>query len=195
MKVVLASRNIGKITEFKTILAKYDIEVLSLSDIGFEKEIVEDGSTFMENALIKAKTIYDFIKLPVIADDSGLCCDALGGAPGIYSARYIEGSDDDRILYLLKQMEDKSNRNAHFHCSIVFYMKDGEYKHFFGDCYGKIAYKPSGENGFGYDPIFLYEDKEISFGLLSREEKNKVSHRAIATKKFLRFIENDFNNK
>lgn len=195
MQVILASNNNGKIKEFRQILKQYDIEVLSLKDINFTTDIVEDGNTFMENALIKAKTIYDIYKLPVIADDSGICVNALNGEPGIYSARYgNKKTDNERTNYLLENMKGVSDRSAYFHCSIIFYISDNNYKHFDGRVYGSLDYLPKGENGFGYDVIFIPNGYNDTFGIMDSEIKNKISHRALAIKSFVEFIENDFNN-
>ena len=195
MKVILASNNPGKVKEFKEILAEFNIEVLSLKDINFNADIVEDGLTFEENALIKAKTIYDIYHLPVISDDSGLCVDYLNGEPGIYSARY-QGLEDetDRIKLVLKLLGDETDRGAHFHCSIVFYISEGNYKHFEGKVYGTLDYEMKGNNGFGYDVIFIPNGYSNTFGELDKSVKNEISHRALALKAFIGFLENDFNN-
>lgn len=195
MKVILASNNQGKVKEFKEILAEFNIDVLSLKDIDFKDEIVEDGTTFKENALIKAKTIYDLYHLPVISDDSGLCVDFLNGEPGIYSARYHGlKNETDRNKLVLKLLEDQNNRAAHFHCSIIFYISEGNYKHFEGKVFGNIDYEMKGNNGFGYDAIFIPNGYSETFGELENGIKNKISHRAVALKSFIGFLKNDFNN-
>lgn len=195
MKVILASNNKGKIKEFKEILANFNIEVLSLKDINFNEEIIEDGETFEENALIKAKTIYDRYHLPVIADDSGLCVDYLNGEPGIYSARYHGLEDEkDRIRLILEMLKDTKERNAHFHCSIVFYISNDNYHHFPGEVYGSLDYEMKGSNGFGYDVIFIPNGYTQTFGQLDTSIKNEISHRANALKLFVRFLQNDFSN-
>lgn len=195
MKVILASNNKGKIKEFKEILLPYNIDLVSLKEIGFNEEIVEDGNTFFDNALIKAKTLYDIYKLPVIADDSGLCVDALGGEPGIYSARYGGLKTDlDRLHLVLKNMEGEENRKAYFCCSLVFYISDNNYHNFDGRVDGSITTTKEGEGGFGYDPIFIPNGYSETFGVLENEIKNKMSHRYNAIKKFVEYLENDFNN-
>lgn len=195
MKVILASNNQGKIKEFKEILEKFNIDVLSLKDINFTSDIVEDGLTFKDNALIKAKTIYDIYKIPVISDDSGLCVDYLNGEPGIYSARYGNLPDEkDRIKLILEKLGKTSNRGAHFHCSIVFYISEGNYKHFSGEVYGSLDYEMKGNNGFGYDVIFIPNGYNSTFGELDSSIKNDISHRALAIKAFIGYLENDFNN-
>lgn len=195
MKVILASNNKGKVKEFKELLARFNIEVLSLSDVNFHDDIIEDGNTFTENALIKAKTIYDIYRLPVIADDSGLCTLALNLEPGIYSARYgNKKTDIERTNLLLKNMEGVSDRRAYFHCSLVFYMADGIYKEFIGKVMGNLDFVPKGDNGFGYDVIFIPDGYDQTFGELDSDIKNKISHRAVAVRSFIEYLENDFNN-
>lgn len=195
MKIILASKNAGKIREFKEILKPFGFEVLSLKDINFNDEIVEDGNTFEENALIKAKTIYNLMNIPVISDDSGICVKHLNWAPGIYSARY-GGLDEeaDRIKLILKQMEGVEDREAYFHCSIVMYLSNNKYLHFMGTVEGTLDYVEKGNNGFGYDVIFIPNGYNNTFGELSSDIKNEISHRAKAIKALVRYLENDFNN-
>lgn len=196
MDIILASNNQGKVKEFKRILKQFDINVISLKDINYNQEIVEDGNSFFENAFIKAKTIHEFTNLPVISDDSGICVDYLNGEPGIYSARYYGvASDDGRNELLLKLMDGVSNRNAHFHCSIVLYLSQDKYYEFSGQVYGKLSHEIKGTNGFGYDSIFIPNGYQETFGILDIEIKNEISHRALAIKKLVEFFENDFSNK
>lgn len=194
MKVILASNNNGKIKEFKEILSQFNIEVLSLKDIGFNAEIEESGQTFFDNALIKAKTIFDIYQTPVISDDSGLCIHALDDAPGVYSARYggLETADERNNL-VLKQLENQTDRRAYFHCSIIFYIRDDKYEHFEGRVFGNIEYSKKGDGGFGYDVIFIPNGYQQTFGELPNEIKNKISHRANALKSFMKYLENDFS--
>ena len=195
MDIILASSNKGKIKEFREILSPYGFNVLSLADINYYEEIVEDGTTFFENAFIKAKTIYEHTKTFVISDDSGICVDYLNGEPGIYSARYHNLSKDkDRNLLILKLLEGQTNRRAHFHCTIVLYMGEDNYKSFDGQVYGSIDYEEKGTNGFGYDSIFIPDGYDLTFGLLDSSIKDEISHRAIAVKQLLEYLENDFNN-
>ena len=195
MKVILASNNKGKIKEFREILSQFNIEVLSLKDIDFNVEIEENGHTFLENALIKAKTIFDIYHMPVISDDSGLCVQALNEEPGIYSARYCGlETEDERNDLILKQMENQIDRRAYFHCSIVFYIAEDKYEHFIGRVYGNLDYTKKGDGGFGYDVIFIPNGYSQTFGELSKEIKNDISHRANALKSFIKYLENDFNN-
>jgi len=195
MDVIIASSNEGKIKEFRAFLTPYGINLISLHDLNFNDEIEETGTTFFENALIKAKTIYDKYHLPVISDDSGLCCEALDGAPGIYSARFHNlNTERERRLALLADLEGKDNRNAYFHTSIIFMIDDNKYYEFVGKCYGYIAYEERGDRGFGYDYIFCIPEGK-TFAEVPIEKKNEMSHRGIAMRKFKEFLDNDFNNK
>ncbi len=176
-EVVIASGNAGKLAEFKTMLNGY--RVLSPKDLNISFDVEETGSTFSENAELKARALFGLCGLPTIADDSGLCVDALGGAPGVFSARYSGGSDEDNIAKLLSELKGKTDRSAHFESCIVYY--DGkEIIQAVGRTYGVIAEAPDGDGGFGYDPIFISDDLGISFGRASAEQKNSVSHRARA---------------
>ena len=184
--IVIASDNKHKIAEFKEILKDYDI--LSLKDIGFEKEIIEDGETFLDNALIKARAVTDFLKAKgqkylVIADDSGLCVNALDGAPGVYSARYggdhNSQSNRDRLL---RELDGKSDRSAYFVCLLVVMHSDGSYDYVEGKTYGEITTKEIGRTDFGYDCLFYSTDLNKTFGEATEEEKNSVSHRGRAIK-------------
>ena len=187
MKFIIATHNNNKLKEIKDIL-NGSFELVTLSDLGYNEDIIENGNTFEENALIKAKTIYEKYHMPVIADDSGLCVDALSGRPGINSARYSGGNSDDNINKLLKELEGIKNRKAYFICVVCMYCASDNIKYFVGKCYGEIAYQKQGESGFGYDPIFIY--KGTSFASLNEEEKNKVSHRGIAFKKLAEYLHN-----
>ena len=191
MKFVLASHNKGKLKEMQEILTPFGIELVLQSDIGLALEPEETGETFTENASIKAKAVMEASGLPAIADDSGLCVDWLQGAPGVYSARY-GGLDDDKARYtlLLQNMRGSTNRAAHFHTSIVCAFPNGDELTAEGDCYGTIAFAPMGENGFGYDPIFLVPDKRKTFAQLTADEKNAISHRGNALRAFAVELEN-----
>jgi len=177
-RLVVASENKGKLKEIREIL-KDKYEVVSMGEMGFCEEIVEDGETFYENALKKAKTVADALGCDALADDSGLCVEALNGAPGVYSARYAGGHGDDKKnrQFLLKNLEGVQNRNAKFVSCIVLVKQNGETVCGVGETHGKIGFEEQGENGFGYDNIFISNDLGISFGLASDEDKNKVSHR------------------
>ena len=180
-KIVVASKNKGKIREIAEILKGY--EIVSASDSGFTEEIEENGKTFYENALIKAMAVSKALNENALADDSGLCVDALKGAPGIYSARYSEeGTDEKNNAKLIENMKGVKNRKAKFCSAVVLYKTDGEIISGYGETEGEILYKKEGNNGFGYDPLFFSQDLKKSFGTATEEEKNAVSHRARALK-------------
>ncbi len=174
--IVVASGNKGKLKEIKDLLP--DFNVVSYKELGFNEEIEETGSTFYENALIKAKTVSMALNLPALADDSGLCVDALCGAPGVMSARYSKtGDDKDNNEKLLKVMEREKNRKAKFVCCMVYYSPNGEIVTASGETYGEIMCKTEGQNGFGYDVLFYSTEINKCFGVATKEEKNAVSHR------------------
>lgn len=181
-KIILASNNEHKVKEFSQIFA--DKQVLSLKDIGYKNEIEETGETFLENALIKAKTISKFLKekgivASVLADDSGLCVEVLNGEPGVYSARYAGGHDNKEAnrKKLLKKLEGAKNRKAYFVCCLVKYFPNDTYIVAEGKTYGQITHEEKGDKSFGYDCLFLSDDLGKVFGLATSEEKNSVSHR------------------
>lgn len=181
-KFVLASNNKGKLNEIRAIF-KGKYEVMSLSDCNVSVDPEETGKTFEENAIIKAKAVFDCVHMPVISDDSGLVVYSLGGEPGIYSARYAgdEHSDAANNAKLLKNLEGNPDRAAAFVCCAVYY--DGEnIVSAEGRVEGKILFAPEGEGGFGYDPLFYSSELKKSFGTASFDEKNSVSHRARAFK-------------
>ena len=175
MKIVVASGNAHKLQEIAGILTGF--ELVSMREMGFDGDIIEDGSTFKENALIKAKFIAEKFNLPALADDSGLCVDALDGAPGVYSARYSGGGDKENRRLLLKNLENASTRTARFKSCVCLYFPDGKTIFGEGACEGKILFEDTGNGGFGYDPIFFSNDLQKSFGQATAEEKNRVSHR------------------
>lgn len=175
-RIVLASGNQHKIKEIGQMLP--DFEVVGYKELGFDEEIIEDGKTFYENALIKAKTVSLALGLPALADDSGICVEALGGEPGIYSARYAgDGIDSHNNKLLLENMKDKTNRRAKFVCCMVFYKPSGEIVTATGETIGEIMFEERGENGFGYDPLFFSYDLKQCLGEASAQDKNKISHR------------------
>ncbi|MBQ7364956.1 MAG: XTP/dITP diphosphatase [Clostridia bacterium] len=193
MKFVLASNNRHKIEEIKSILQKNacEVEILSLADIGYTDEIVEDGTSFEENALIKAKTVASLGYIG-IADDSGLCVDALNGAPGIYSARYAgepcdHNANNEKLLKALDGKEDKE-RSAAFVSVIACAHPNGDFFTVRGECHGKILTSRQGEGGFGYDPLFLPDGYTVTFAELSFDEKNTISHRAKALAAFAKAL-------
>ena len=175
-RIVLASGNKHKIKEIQQMLPDY--EIIGYKDLGFNFEIEEDGKTFYENALIKAKTVSEKLSLPALADDSGICVDALNGEPGIYSARYAgDGIDENNNKLLLKNMLGKANRKAKFVCCMVYYRPDGTIATSTGETCGEIMDKCYGENGFGYDPLFFSYDLNKCLGIATDKEKNTISHR------------------
>lgn len=176
-KIVLATGNKGKLEEFREMLPSFD--VVSPKELGVDFDVAETGANFYENALIKARALYDICKMPTLADDSGLCVDALGGAPGVLSARYSGGTDADNINKLLSELDGVSDRTAHFTCCIVYY-DERNVVEATGETYGRIALSPDGCGGFGYDPIFISDDLGKTFAAAAADEKNAVSHRARA---------------
>ena len=186
MRFVLATHNPGKLQEMGEILRDLGVEVVSPAALGIPVDVEETGTTFLENALLKAKAICRAANLPAIADDSGLCVDALNGAPGVYSARYGgEGLDDrGRCMLLLNSLRGATTRAAHFSCAVACAFPNGDTLTAEGRCDGFIAYAPLGDGGFGYDPVFLLPGTGKTFGQLSQEEKSAVSHRGKALKEF-----------
>jgi XTP/dITP diphosphohydrolase len=189
-KIVVASHNQGKIDEIKTLLKPFNIEVISSAELNIG-DIEETGTTFSENAKIKAETTSLMCGLPCLADDSGLCVDALNGRPGVYSARYAPNRDFKLGMQkLLEEIEQtkSSNRKAHFSCCIAFAVPNQKTSVFEGRVDGTIADKPQGTNGFGYDPIFIPEGYEQTFAELGNDIKNTMSHRHRALEKFIQTI-------
>ena len=187
MRIIFATGNAHKMREIREILAGDDTEILSMKEAGIEADIVEDGKTFAENAMIKAKGIAKLIKdndTIVIADDSGLVIDALNGEPGVYSARYMGEDTSYRIKNknLIDRLEGvpEGKRSARFVCAMAACFPDGTSKVVEGKIEGRIGYEERGENGFGYDPIFYLPDKDVSTAELSPEDKNAISHRGQA---------------
>ena len=184
MKLIIASNNAHKLVEIKAILGDMFDEILSLREAGIEHETVEDGRTFLENAAKKAREIAEISGCCALADDSGLCVDALDGAPGIYSARYsgVHGDDKANNRKLLDDLRDvpDEKRGAHFTCAIVLARPDGSEVSAEGYFYGVIAHGEAGENGFGYDPLFFLPEYGCTSAQLAPEEKNRISHRSQA---------------
>ncbi len=191
MQFVLASHNKKKLAELSSIVSSLGIEIIPLPEGAPEPE--ENGKTFEENALIKAKSAAEFTGLPALADDSGLCVDALDGAPGIYSARYCEGTDEDRNAFLLKNMQDKETRACRFVCAIACVLADGETLTVRGECEGTLLRENHGAGGFGYDPLFYVGKYGCTFGELPAEVKNSISHRARALGKLKTVLEDKVN--
>lgn len=185
-KFVLATHNPGKLAEMKAILSGLGVEVLSPAEAGVEVDVEETGTTFAENAMLKARAVSAAAGLPAIADDSGLCVDALNGGPGVYSARYGgKGLDDrKRCLLLLRNLRGQTTRAAHFTCAVACAFPNGDALEAEGRCDGAIAFAPLGDGGFGYDPVFLIPEKGKTFGQIGPEEKSKISHRGKALAAF-----------
>lgn len=190
MKLILASNNKDKLREVKRILSPLGFEVMSQSEAGISLEAEETGSTFAENSAIKAKALFDIVHAPVIADDSGIVVDALGGEPGVYSARYGgEGVDDVGRCHLILDKLDgvaDDQRTARFVAVITYIDQNGKVTQFEGRIEGKIGYRMCGENGFGYDPIFMVGERSLAE--FSPDEKNAVSHRGNALRKLEEFL-------
>lgn len=187
MKVILASKNRHKLTELSEILSQHGFEIALESEYGLDIDVEETGTTFEENSFLKAEAVMKASGLPVLADDSGLMVDALDGAPGVYSARYgHKGSDAERTAFLLENMKNvpKEKRTAKFVCVITCLWPDGKKIVARGECPGRIAFEPHGENGFGYDPVFYLPEKGKTYAELTSEEKNAISHRARALQDF-----------
>ncbi|MBC9025923.1 MULTISPECIES: XTP/dITP diphosphatase [Bacillus] len=192
-EAIIATHNPGKVKEFKEILEPRGYDVKSLAEIGFTEEIEETGHTFEENAILKAEAVAKAVNKMVIADDSGLSIDNLGGRPGVYSARYAGEQKDDqanieKVLSELKGIE-KEQRTARFRCALAVSIPSEETKTVEGHVEGYIAEEPRGEYGFGYDPIFIVKDKDKTMAELTSDEKNKISHRADALKKLSKLLE------
>ena len=194
MKVVLASKNPHKLVEISAILGKLGMELVLQSELGVDIDVEETGTTFEENSFLKANAVMQATGLPALADDSGIAVDALNGEPGIYSARYgFDESLDDwgRLELLLKntQQVPDEKRQAQFVCVITLVMPDGRTVQARGEAHGLLLREPVGENGFGYDPIFFYPPLNKGFAQLSPEEKNRVSHRAVALERMYQKLE------
>ena len=180
--IVIATRNKGKKSEISDLLKGFPVDIKGLDDFGPIPHIEEDGDTFDENAYKKASLTARMLGFPALADDSGLLVEALGGAPGVLSARYAgeNATDERRCQKLLQEMEGKTNRKAAFECVISIAVPTGPALTYEARCEGLIAEQPSGSNGFGYDPVFYYPPLNKTFGELTIEEKSRVSHRGKA---------------
>ena len=186
MKLVLASKNQKKLKELRDILSAQGVEVVSEAEVGVDVDVEETGTTFAENAYLKAHAVMEATGLPAVADDSGLCVDALNGAPGVYSARYGGPELDDvrRYRLLLENMRGQLDRRCRFVSAICCCFPDGSKVEAEGECAGTLAYAPRGEDGFGYDPIFFLPEQKKTFAQLTAEEKNAISHRGKALAAF-----------
>lgn len=188
MKLILASNNKKKLRELREILSDMDVELLSQREAGCDFEVEETGTTFAENAYLKAKAVADATGLAAVADDSGLMVEALNGEPGVYSARYAPGgheaSDKEKYEYLLSKLRSEEHRAAKFVSSICCSLPDGSIIRTEGECRGEILREPAGEGGFGYDPVFMPQGYDRSMAELGTEVKNRISHRANALREF-----------
>ena len=187
MKLIMASNNKNKLREMQRILEGMGVEVVSQREAGCDFEVEETGKTFAENAFLKAEAVVRAVGLPAVADDSGLMVDALDGAPGIYSARFTgshEDSDEARVQFLLQKLEGVADRSAKFVSSICCVFPNGDTLRAEGECPGEIVFAPRGQNGFGYDPVFRPQGFDRTMAELAPEEKDKISHRGAAMRKF-----------
>jgi XTP/dITP diphosphohydrolase len=191
MKFVLATQNPKKKEELAAILGDLGVEIVTEEELGVKVEVEETGETFGENAALKAKAAMEATGLPAIGDDSGLCVNAMKGAPGVYSARYggEELSDAERCALVLEMMHGQTDRSAHFETFIVCAFPNGDWFAARGECKGAIAYAPMGSNGFGYDPIFFRTEEQKTFAQMTAEEKAAISHRGNALRSFKEKLE------
>jgi XTP/dITP diphosphohydrolase len=189
--LVIATRNAGKTSEIRSLLADFPIEIRNLNDFGPIPEVEEDGTTFDENAYKKAHFAARILGFPALADDSGLVVKALDGAPGVYSARYAgpDASDAERCTKLLEAMAGQAERDAAFECVVSIAVPEGPALTYEARCEGQITHQPSGDSGFGYDPIFFHPASDKTFAQMTMEEKNAVSHRGLA----LRELRSEFD--
>lgn len=198
LQILAATSNNHKVAEFRTAFTPIQdkIQIITLADIPKFDMPAENGSSFEENAMIKAKGASAFADMPAFADDSGLEVAALDGAPGIFSARYAgeQASDADRIAKLLRELEGKSNRRARFVCAVALAYRGTEVKSFRGEVNGEIILQPRGSHGFGYDPVFVPDGYDRSFGELGAEIKDSISHRARALEQLVAFIKNELDS-
>lgn len=190
MRLLVASKNRGKISEIKEI-CKSSIEILSPIDIEFNLDILENGNTLKENSLKKALAYFRKTDICTIGEDTGLFVEALGGEPGVYSARYGGGGDESNRKKLLSELKSKNKRKAYFKTVIALVISEDWIEFFEGKIKGEITRKETGDNGFGYDPIFMPEGYNRTFGEMRSEEKNKISHRRIAIEKVFDYIVNN----
>jgi len=193
-KLLIATSNKGKFNEYLQLLRGIPFELVNLRDTGINIEVEEKYNTYRENALHKALTCAEMSGLITLADDSGIEVDALGGEPGVKSARYAGDDADDarRVSFLLSKLKDvpREKRTARFVCYIALAIPPGRTEIFEGDCRGYITFKPKGDNGFGYDPVFYFTELDKTMAELPAEVKNRVSHRAVAAAKAYKMLEN-----
>lgn len=188
-KLLFASANAHKISEIEALVRQLNIQIVGLADLGVKEEIVENGANLTENAVIKARFLYDRFGMNCFADDTGLEVEALGGAPGVYSARYAGLPKDDQknVAKLLHALESTADRKAQFK-TVIAYIEEGNVQLFEGIVEGRITTQPRGKGGFGYDPVFEPENSSLTFAEMDAASKNEVSHRARAMQKFLTYL-------
>lgn len=191
--ILIATNNQHKVEEFQQMLQPYGYNVKSLKDVGIDMDVEETGTTFQENAMLKARACYEYVKIPVLADDSGFSVNALNGEPGIYSARYLgkDTSYDIKCQHIIELCENASDRGCVYTCAIAYIDELGKEHIFTGVLNGEVAKKIEGKNGFGYDPIFYYEPLQTTLANVTDEEKNAISHRRKALEQVLTYIKED----
>lgn len=196
-EIVIATNNAGKLREIQAILQPFGWTVVSQRAAGFSEDVPETGTTFAENAMLKARAVHEALGRPVIADDSGLMVDALDGAPGVYSHRFAgeNATDEQRMEKLLQLLKDTppAARTARFACVLCYIDETGAAHLFEGVCEGTIGHAPVGENGFGYDPVFCYGEKTMAE--MTDDEKNQISHRNNALQKLRAYLEKERKNE
>ena len=197
MKIVIASSNKHKIEEINQMVKDYNISIVSVSEYNVNMdEVIEDGETFIDNALIKAKTISEKFNMITISDDSGIEVEALNWAPGVHSKRFSPSCDDnDNNKLLIEKLQGESNRRARYTCAICIYHPNGDYRIVKDYCYGRVVDEPVGDKGFGYDPHFYVEEYKTTLANVSVEDKNKISHRAKAIRGILGICDENLNFK
>ena len=189
-ELLIATKNSHKVEEFQTMLAPLGYHVYSLLDVEEDLEVEENGKTFAENAMIKARSVYEKKKIACIADDSGLTVNCMNGEPGVYSARFMgrDTSYDVKNRYIIEQANQSEDRGCQFVCAIAYIDENGKEACFEGVVEGSVAYEIIGEKGFGYDPIFYYEPYQTTLANVSEAQKNAISHRGKALAKFIAYL-------
>lgn len=182
--VIVATHNENKMMELRHFFKDYTIKLSSLRDIQLSISIDESGQSFLDNALMKARVVAKYVNKPVLSDDSGLMIESLGGFPGLKSKRFMTGSSYvDKNLAIIKMMQNHQNRKATFNCTMVLMYPNGDYRIFIGTCLGQVTYELRGDNGFGYDPIFICDELDKTFAEATIDEKQTYSHRGKAVSK------------